>query len=41
MPTDADRKRALVAVILRALIMILRAVDAYFGTGVYSKPDKK
>lgn len=34
MPTD-ERRRELVAVILRAILMIVRAVDRYFDAGVF------
>ena len=36
MPPD-DRRRDLIAVILRAILMILRAVDRYFESGVFGK----
>ena len=35
MPDDAQRRRDLVATILRAVIMILRALDRYFESGVF------
>jgi hypothetical protein len=35
MPPDDCRRRELVAVILRAALMVLRAIDRYFDSGVF------
>jgi hypothetical protein len=40
MPPDDQRRRELVAVIIRAVIMVLRALDRYFETGVFRQQKK-
>lgn len=40
MASDTDRRRELVAVLLRAALMVLRALDRYFDSGVFGKLNK-
>ncbi len=37
MPPDDCKRRELVAVILRAILTVLHAIDKYYGAGVFAR----